>query len=271
MRPQKKCRGYMLLSAVLSSIIFMLLAGAYIGLYGGQFSKLQAANTALEAQRYAEIVVNTLTLTPYDELADKGKQLIDGSDSWQEEVSIGPEKTIGGQNKQRIATVKIYRVGEVLPRYSLQVPFSSAGSTGVPIGSVIAWPLLSDPSGPERGKWLECNGQAVNPGLYPKLAALMSHTPNYYDVFLEGASQPGIKKEAGLPNITGMVGYWNDSFGTAQSGALYLQYAYAKGQASGGGYSYSIHFDASRSNAVYGRSHTVQPPAMTVRYLIKAK
>ena len=33
---------------------------------------------------------------------------------------------------------------------------------------------------------------------------------------------------------------------------------------------YLFIFDASRSNSIYGSSDTVQPPAVTVRYLIKA-
>jgi len=56
----------------------------------------------------------------------------------------------------------------------------------VPVGSVIAWPLTSLPSGSESGKWLECNGQAINGSHYPKLALLMSHTPDYRGVFLRG-------------------------------------------------------------------------------------
>jgi len=51
---------------------------------------------------------------------------------------------------------------------------------------VIAWPLSTLPTDTELDKWLECNGQAVNATLYPKLAVLMSNTPNYQGVFLRG-------------------------------------------------------------------------------------
>lgn len=37
----------------------------------------------------------------------------------------------------------------------------------------------------------------------------------------------------------------------------------------GGYYGYFLQFDASRSNAIYGNSDTVQPPALTMQYLIK--
>lgn len=30
-----------------------------------------------------------------------------------------------------------------------------------------------------------------------------------------------------------------------------------------------IHFDASKSNAIYGNSDTVQPPAIVMQYIIK--
>ena len=56
----------------------------------------------------------------------------------------------------------------------------------MPIGTVIIWPLLTMPTGSESGKWLECNGQHVNPSLYPELAALMTNTPDYRGVFLRG-------------------------------------------------------------------------------------
>lgn len=54
----------------------------------------------------------------------------------------------------------------------------------------------------------------MDAGNFPKLAALMSHVLDYRNRFLEGSNQPGINLEAGLPNIVGMVGNWNDSFGT---------------------------------------------------------
>lgn len=282
---KRKYKGYMLLSAVLSSVIFMLLAGAFISLYGGQFSRLQAANVAMEAQRYAEIAVNTLTLTPYDKLEDKGRQLIDGSDSWQEEISIGPEKTIGESGKQRIATVKIYKVGEALPRYSLQVPLSSQGDSGggVPVGTVIAWPLVADPGGSDKDKWIECNGQAVDAIKYPKLAALMSHVPNYRGVFLRGygaqtsthfgvvlheSGELGALQGDSIRNIVGSI-----LANGVEAWPILTGTFYKAGEAYQNGYGHSqgpvpkIMFDASRAVPTDTEN---RPVNVAVRYLIKA-
>ena len=56
----------------------------------------------------------------------------------------------------------------------------------MPVGTVIAWPMSSDPAGIWSGFWLECNGQAIDAGKYPKLAKLMSAVPDYRGVFLRG-------------------------------------------------------------------------------------
>ena len=83
----------------------------------------------------------------------------------------------------------------------------------------------------------------------------------------------GSTAEAGLPNIAGNL-YSHQSGGgsgpfrgnsnsVTSDGALSLtgiSATYA-GYSKYGGTEYSVHFDASASNAVYGRSDTVQPPA----------
>lgn len=100
----------------------------------------------------------------------------------------------------------------------------------------------------------------------------------------------GTVKEAGLPNITGEIHNDpgdgmsdNDSiepFDSAESGEI--TGAFIKGPVKGyhlclpfkdAIINYApeyIGFDASRSSAIYGKSDTVQPPSVTVRYLIKA-
>lgn len=267
---RNKTKGFLMVSAALTAVVFILLAGTMVGMYSGIFSTMESSRMAAAAQQYAEIEANALTLFEYDKLnsAAHGKANIDGSEGWQSEAVIGPEKIIG-DHFQRIGTVKIYKNSESIPRATLQVPLSSQGSGGVPVGTVIAWPTNTLPNFP--GVWLECDGRSCSS--YPKLAAVLgsSNVPDYRNVFLQGSNVAGVRIAAGLPNITGMVGYWNDSFGLASSGALFYQYAYDKGQASGGGTSYSIHFNAARSNPIYGGSNTVQPPAVTVKFLIKAQ
>lgn len=66
---------------------------------------------------------------------------------------------------------------------------------------------------------------------------------------------------AGLPNITGTHG-GADSNGISVSGAFYNNGNSTSGDGHGSGW--SVGFDASRSNAIYGASNTVQPPAYRV-------
>lgn len=130
---------------------------------------------------------------------------------------------------------------------------------------------------------LLCNGQTINADDYPELVVALGTNvlPNLNGRVLQGAETAGEYKEAGLPNITGALSTYNDSILSLfnnvtgcfkrdkpkDSSLTYdnlpkntSQYAadYCKGGI----------FDASKSNAIYGKSTTVQPPAYTVRYYI---
>jgi hypothetical protein len=64
----------------------------------------------------------------------------------------------------------------------LPVTVKAQGS-GVPVGTVVAWPASSNPEDAEN--WLECNGQSTTG--YPELAAIVGPTvPNYQGLFLRG-------------------------------------------------------------------------------------
>lgn len=94
------------------------------------------------------------------------------------------------------------------------------------------------------------------------------------DRVLMGASRShaaGTTAEAGLPNITGSTGEFASGYSHSpdrKNGALsYSGDGYNMGYYSSsgsGGYGYYIDFNASRSNAIYGRSSTVQPAAYYV-------
>ena len=100
--------------------------------------------------------------------------------------------------------------------------------------------------------------------------------------------QSGIAyRDAGLPNIEGWfianqdwIG--NDRAGTFVDGKTYFDGAFYRDgpmtqssavHANGSGIRFkaNITFDASRSNAIYGSSETIQPSAMTVNYYIRAR
>lgn len=93
------------------------------------------------------------------------------------------------------------------------------------------------------------------------------------DRVLQGASDsnaPGKKIEAGLPNIKGSFDHWKGfTFGDGAdyTGALYTEQGKHRGN-SANEYSKgtNILFDASKSNDIYGKSKTVQPPAYVVAY-----
>lgn len=87
----------------------------------------------------------------------------------------------------------------------------------------------------------------------------------------------GQQIEAGLPNITGETSEQNTSSDEPltnvdtvfNSGALYLKNKtsdYGGSSTSRGAGYYRIGFDASKSNSIYGKSTTVQPPALVVEF-----
>ena len=140
----------------------------------------------------------------------------------------------------------------------------------------------------EKTGWLLCNGQAVSRTDYSDLFAVIGtifgsgdgnttfNIPNCSGKFLQMISDGqslGQELEAGLPNITGTdrsiaSGIWG------MSGSLYgATNANGTGATYGGTSSstsyYRTTFDASRSSSIYGKSNTVQPPAIIVNYFIK--
>lgn len=152
----------------------------------------------------------------------------------------------------------------------------------MPVGAVIAFAGSADPAG-----YLLCNGAAVSRTTYAALFAVIGTTygagngsttfslPNLTDRFIQGSGTAGRVKEAGLPNIAGSIDFdkgtspFNGN-GAPSSGAFYSSAKgenYAEPGITGG--QYKLHLDASRSNAIYGKSTTVQPPALTMRYCIK--
>lgn len=63
----------------------------------------------------------------------------------------------------------------------------TAQSDSVPVGTIITWPVSSNPAGWEQGKWLECNGQGIAQSIYPELYAIVGGTiPDYRGLFLRG-------------------------------------------------------------------------------------
>lgn len=162
-----------------------------------------------------------------------------------------------------------------------------------PTGSIIAFAGNTLPDG-----YLACNGSAISRTTYASLFAVIGTTygsgdgsttfnlPNLTDKFIQGSDTAGTVKSAGLPNITGYAqmgfGYYDKEQNivfpigaTSVSGAFSTQDRWGrmlKGDPMHfeDEFVYSAgNFDASKSNNIYGKSDTVQPPALTMRYIIK--
>ena len=148
----------------------------------------------------------------------------------------------------------------------------------VPVGTVIIWPFTSNPVGWSEGKWLECNGQAITSSAHPELYALgYTAVPDFRNRTLWGNATPRTVKTAGLPNITGSFARRDNAgvFGglVDLTGAFYGSGSTSwRTRCTGGAYgNVYLNFNASRSSSIYGNSTTVQPPALTTRFLIRAK
>lgn len=155
-------------------------------------------------------------------------------------------------------------------------------SYSVPIGTIISYASTTLPVG-----FLLCDGSEVSKTDYADLYVVVGNKfgtatdttkfklPDLRDKFIQGANDNlGTSKDAGLPNITGsftsydyVYGNAKDSFTRAISNkdsgsnivdptdAPYVMY----------------NFDASKSNAIYGNSDTVQPPSVCLHFVIKAE
>ena len=147
------------------------------------------------------------------------------------------------------------------------------------VGSLVVYPVNYT-----HENTLSCDGYVLLIEDYPLLYSVIGKQFNTgseqatefripdYNVsgrFLQPSSSPVTKKEAGLPNITGVVGAIGKTSAT-YSGAFY--YHSAGGVLSNSGEAdYNAGFDASRCSKIYGKSSTVQPASQGVHVCIRYK
>ncbi len=266
-------------SAFLALVLVMAIVSSLFSL--GSAKVTQAAmngtssnKTSLQAQQYAVSEAALLQAVPYSDLKASAKAEIPNS-SYFTETSLSSESNYTDATKKRTATIHIYFENETVPRASLAVDRYSVEPekiSVIPIGTVIAFAGNGSPS--NDGTWLECNGQSC--AGYAELVHVLgkSTVPDYRNRFLEGSSVSGTVIDAGLPNIIGTlnVSWRNNGTANGATGAFIDEPYYGADWSSG---SSSVHMhkytlNASRCSPIYGRSSTVQPPAVTVRYFIKA-
>lgn len=277
-------------SAILAVVIVLAIMTSMMGLASAKMSQASLSSTstnqiATKANSIANSDAELVRATAYNDLSAKTRQTVPDT-GFQHEVTLGNESDYSKGIKQRTVTILVYKGNESTPRVSLPVTRYSTEKefSGVPIGTVIAWPGANAPT--TNGTWLECNGQSC--AAYPALSAVLgkSTVPDYRGRFLETDTTSGTVKEAGLPNITGILG--SDSLvndGSSEpitsadehfSGAFravnfqnYYVGTYYVGKESNWAPG-SILFDASLSSSIYGGSTTVQVASVTVRRFIKA-
>ena len=160
-----------------------------------------------------------------------------------------------------------------------------------PAGVIIPFAGTSVPTG-----YLLCNGAAVSRTNYANLFAAIGtlygagdgsttfNLPDARDRVLQGASgghSAGSYIAAGLPNITGELAAApryasNERLDSVYPRAGAFSYAGAESwrtdlttEAAGDYNWHHIQLNAARSSSIYGRSSTVQPPAIATNFIIK--
>lgn len=271
-------------------VIVLAIMTSMMGLASAKMSQASLSSTSTnqivtKANSIANSDAELVRATAYNDLSAKTRQTVPDT-GFQHEVTLGNESDYSKGIKQRTVTILVYKGDETTPRVSLPVTRYSTEKefSGVPIGTVIAWAGEKAPA--TNGTWLECNGQSC--AAYPALTAVLgkSTVPDYRGRFLETDTIPGTVKEAGLPNITGILG--SDSLANAGSSepitsadehfsgafrAVNFQHYYVGTYYTGKADNLapgSILFDASLSSPIYGGSTTVQVASVTVRRFIKA-
>lgn len=149
-----KSRGSILVITALAAIVWIFIAQSLFIVGAGGFGMIKSSRVALQAQQYAEIEVDRLKNVAYENLDSNGahsRQAIANiqESGWEDEVSIGSEHSISGSDnaKQRIATVNVYKSGDTLPRFTLEVPLSSQSSNSGNEQSTLSesgWKRFSD-------------------------------------------------------------------------------------------------------------------------------
>ena len=258
-------------SAALACVIVFALVSSMLGLSTAKVTQAamngtSSNQTSAEAAQIAQSDAELLRSVSYQDVAPSSRKAVEGT-PFQHEMTVSSESDFNSSVKQKTVTIKVFKGAETNPRSELRLTRYSVEqkASGVPIGTIIAWASLHDPT---DGVWLECDGRTCSE--YLELCGVLgtSTVPDFRNRFLEGSTTPRTVLEAGLPNITGK--FVAVFYGNPVSGAFSNLGPGGHTKAKTDWDGQNILFDASRCSSIYGRSSTVQPPAVTVRYLIKA-
>ena len=145
-----------------------------------------------------------------------------------------------------------------------RVEVKAKGSGGVPVGTIISWPVSQNPE--DMDNWLECNGQSISRSVYPELFAIVGgQTPDLRGLFLRGhggnSAALGSIQQGTLPEHKHAVGErlnWVGYVGGGYGAFVPLN------NASG----YTTHYSGP---AIQENSGENRPTNRAVRYLIRAR
>lgn len=207
---------------------------------------------------------------------------LDGMDELEQRVENVEKKVSSSENEMSLIETEINKVNANIEAVNANV--ESVGE------QVAQWVLIGEVKqyfgATVPDKYLLCNGQEIAIADYPELYAVigslpacqsdtggMFKIPDLQGRFLQGANgNLGTVKEAGLQNIKGETGAI-ECISTNPTGPFYsinasCEYSNIHEPRTTG----RLGFDASRMpNSLYGKSDTVQPPAISVNYIIRAK
>ena len=219
---------------------------------------------------------------------DKTIPTLDGMDELETRVENIEKKVSSSENEMSLIETEINEVNKNIVDVNANV--ESVGE------QVAQWVLIGEVKqyfgATIPDKYLLCNGQEIAQADYPELYAVigslpicqsntdgMFKVPDLTDRFLQGANgNLGTVKEAGLPNITGSFSIRSNYYtpDEQKDGALSVRTVtsvsgYGSIPADGNMSPCNIEFNATDSNPIYGKSDTVQPPSISVNYIIRAK
>ena len=218
---------------------------------------------------------------------DKTIPTLDGMDELETRVQNIEKKVSSSENEMSLIETEINEVNKNIAGVNANV--ESVGE------QVAQWVLIGEVKqyfgATVPDKYLLCNGQEIAQADYPELYAVigsleccqsgnegMFKVPDLQDRFVQGANgNLGTYKEAGLPNITGSfnsaINDYRVGGNISAKGAFTGSTGLVDGTATGTNFVKEtfMSFNASRSSSIYGKSDTVQPPAISVNYIIRAK
>lgn len=199
---KNKRKGSILLVASIAIIVWVFIAQALFITSAGGMEMIKATRVAYQAEQYAQIAVDRLKKIDYHNLdinGAHGRQAITGINrtGWEDEVIIGAESPIAGASddtKQRIAEVNIYKNGDTIPRFTLEIPLSSQDSGTFPKGTIL--PYTGDLSTIPAG-WALCDGKNGNPDLRDRF---LVGAGQEYTMGVIGGSATTTLKTSNLPS-----------------------------------------------------------------------